>query len=112
ESRHDARLVNVFRWTRYPASEMPDQVLLTWSDDPKTSQTIQWRTTTSVSQGIVMYQEKALYNRFNSKPLEKMEATTRALATTNIINDPMIHLHMAKLVGLKPGTTYVYSVGD
>jgi hypothetical protein len=113
ESADDARLVNFFRWTDYPATKSPDQLLLTWTGDPKTSQTIQWRTSTEVKKGLVKYQDKALMNRFTpGGELQSIEASTRELKSPTVLNDPLVHMHAAHLTGLMPATTYVYSVGD
>lgn len=107
-----ARLVNIFRWTQYPASERPDQVVLTWSDEPRTSQAIQWRTSTKVKHGLVRYQKKSEFNRFNPRKPARAAALTTRLETPTLLNDPVVHRHTAVLRGLSPGTTYVYCVGD
>ncbi len=112
DSRDDGQLVNYFKWTLYPALTMPDQIVLTWSDDPKTTQTIQWRTSSTIRQGKVSYQEKALYNRFKPTPLVTVSAETIQREYPNIANDPYSAQHTATLTGLKPETTYLYSVGD
>ncbi|MDA7505811.1 metallophosphoesterase family protein [Verrucomicrobia bacterium] len=111
-SRQDASLVNYFKWTQYPSTPHPDQVVLTWSDDPQTTQTLQWRTDTSVKEGYVLFQNQASFNRFNPKPLDKILARFEVLETPNIINDPISHRFFATLTGLQPDATYVYSVGD
>ena len=112
DSRDDGKLVNFFQWTQFPATNKPDQVVLTWSDNPQTTQTIQWRTSDEISRGKISYQEKALFNRFQPTPLTTVAAQTEILETPNIANDPSCARHTAKLTGLKPETTYVYAVGD
>lgn len=112
QSAKDARLVQYFRWTNHVSSTQPDQIFLNWTSDPQTTQTIQWRTSPKVKQGAILYQKKALYNRFQPKPLQRLEAVTRTMETPDIINDPIIHLHRVDLNGLEPNTTYVYSIGD
>ena len=112
ESRDDAKLVSYFQWTQHLATGRPDQIVLTWSEDPKTTQTLQWRTHIGVTEGRVSYQEKARFNRFQPAPLITLPALTEPLETPNIANDPICHRHTVTLRGLKPGTTYVYSVGD
>lgn len=112
QSANDARLVEYFRWTQHVSTSQPDQLHLTWSGDPQTTQTFQWRTSPDVKQGALMYQKKALTNRFKPTPLDRVEAETRVMETPNIINDPVINLHKVELNGLEPDTTYVYSVGD
>lgn len=111
-SRDDAKLVDYFRWTDYPATNRPDQVVLTWSEDPKTTQTIQWRTSRQIRHGMVKYQAKARFNRFNPAPLTTAHADTQRLATPNVLNDPESNRHTVTLTGLQPDTTYVYSVGN
>jgi len=107
-----ARLVNVFRWTDYPAGDRPDQVILTWSEDPRVTQTIQWRTSTRVATGCVLYQKKAEFHRFSPAPPRRVTAETTRLETPTLLNDPVVHRHTAVLRDLEPGTTYVYSLGD
>jgi acid phosphatase type 7 len=114
-ARRDAgKLRNVFHWTEQPASERPDHVILTWSGDPKTTQAIQWRTSTKTRRGYVRYQKKS-----EATPLLKSVPRPReVLARTEKIvdrftaNDPTIHRHAVTLAGLEPGTTYSYIVGS
>jgi len=108
----DARFVGVFRTTQYPALERPDQIVLTWSEDPRTSQTVQWRTSTNVAHGYVQYQEKPANNSAQAPKPARATATTVKLETLTLLNDPVIHRHTAMLCGLTSGTTYTYSVGD
>ena len=112
DREEDARFVGLFRVTQYPASERPDQVVLTWSEDPRTSQTIQWRTSAKLRHGCVQYQEKPGANRVNLPKPARATATTSRLETPTLLNDSVIYRHTAVLRGLAPGTTYVYSVGD
>ena len=107
-----AQLLTVFGWTEHPSSDRADHVILTWSDDPRTTQTIQWRTSTNVPRGYVTFQKKSDFNRFKPKKPARVTATTSKIVTPMLINDPVIHWHTAELRGLSPGTTYVYSVGD
>ncbi len=110
DSEEDARLVNLFAKTQYPAKPDPDQVVLTWSDDPRTTQAIQWRTAANVKRGFIRYQPKAATaSLISARP---RRATTEALATPTLLNDPLVQRHTVLLKGLKPATTYVYSVGD
>ena len=112
DREEDARLVNIFRWTQYVASEKPDQLVLTWSEDPRTTQTIQWRTSTSAKRGYVQYQKKSDHSRFDPRKPARATATTTRIETPPLLNDPVVLRHTAVLRGLSPGTTYVYSVGN
>ena len=46
----ESHLIGAFRKTTYPSTNIPDQILLTWSSDPSSSIDIQWRTDTTVKQ--------------------------------------------------------------
>jgi acid phosphatase type 7 len=112
DSEEDAKLVNIFRWTPYVATKKPDQVVLTWSEDPRTTQTIQWRTSTRVRKGYVQFQKKSDCLQFKPRKPLRAKAVTTDLSTPLLLNDPLVCRHTALLRGLAPGTTYVYSVGD
>lgn len=111
--RNAGQLVNVFRWTAHPAGDRPDQIVLTWSGDPRTTQSIQWRTSASVKRGRVAYAKKSGYLR--PHPARLREARVRAperLEDPYLVNQLAVHRFTAELTGLEPGTTYLYAVGD
>ena len=112
ESRDDAKLINLYRNTNHPALAKPDQVVLTWSGDPKTTQSIQWRTGPSVTKGEVQWVKKSDYNRFQPAQPKQTKATTFKMENANLLNDPVVHRHTVTLTDLDPGTAYIYSVGD
>lgn len=96
------------RTTQTPSSARPDQVCLTWSNDPKTSQTIQWRTATSVLENEVQF-------RLKDAPEDKasaVKAESIVLEDALITNDPSSRRFTASLTGLTPGTTYAYRAGN
>jgi acid phosphatase type 7 len=86
----------------------PDQVCLTWSGDPRTTQTVQWRTAVSVQDGWVEYREA------NASEEEVMaaEAALSIIEDEMLENDPVIHRFTVTLDGLKPGARYVYRAGS
>ncbi len=112
DREEDGQLINVFLLTPYPASPTPDHVVLTWSGDPKTTQTIQWRTDTSIETGVVEYMKKSEYAAFRKGEPKRVEAERFVFETDTIVNDPVVHRFTAVLEGLEPGTTYVYSIGN
>jgi hypothetical protein len=112
DRRDDAQLLDIFQFTDHPSKPSPDNVILTWSDDPRFTQTIQWRTGPRTRRGYVEYQKKAAFDRFHPKPLKRVKAETRLIATPRLLNDPVINEHTVTLRGLEPDTSYVYSVGD
>lgn len=113
-ARTDGKLVDLFRLTQYVATEKPDQVILTWSDDPKTTQTIQWRTAANIKRGEVLFRKKSEISslRPTGRKPTRVKAQTESLVTPMLLNDPAVSRHTATLRGLEPNTTYVYTVGD
>lgn len=102
----ESHLVNAFRTTEYPSSANPDQVMLTWSADPKTSLDIQWRTNTSVENETLCFREKDGTEFFYEN------AEKYLMEDLRLINDRFVHRFTAHLSNLKPGTTYEYRIGS
>lgn len=96
------------RITDSPASDRPDQVCLTWSSDPRTTQTIQWRTACSTVDGWVQYREKDK----ESAAVSEVEAKSFVIEDRNLQNDPKNQRFSAILQGLRPSTAYVYRTGS
>ena len=100
----ETHLIGVFRSTAYPSSSKPDQVMLTWSSDPSTGMDIQWRTDTTVTNGVLKYREKGRTQEFS------VNASRYLMEDRALMNDRYINRFTAELRGLKPGTTYEYQV--
>lgn len=108
----EAHLVGAFRKTPFPSSKEPDHVILTWSEDPRTSQTIQWRTNTEAEDGVVLFREKDGPSQTDG-PVWRMAAAERFVMEDRLLmNDRYIHRFTATLRGLQPDTVYVYKVGS
>jgi hypothetical protein len=110
--RNDGRVIGLYRWTEHPSSDRPDHIVLTWSDDPKTSQTIQWRTGLGVKRGWAAYGRKSETTGLPPWKWNRVKATTHVLEDRLLLNDPVVRRHVVELMDLEPGTTYVYCVGD
>jgi len=95
------------RTTAHPSSVRPDQVCLTWSDDPGTTQTIQWRTSPKVKKGVVQFYEESS----QTDKYERKKAGMSVVEDPGTSNDPVNHRFTAVLDHLDPGTTYAYRVG-
>jgi len=102
----EAHLIGAFRNTDFPSSIIPDQVMLTWSNNPSTSIDIQWRTAAEITSGQVRYWQEETTDTLtqNGNP-KKME--DRLLE-----NDRYIQRFTAKLTDLTPGAVYNYQVGN
>ena len=104
---HDDRKVIPFSAQKAHApTPLPDRVVLTWNDNPAISQSVTWRTDTSVEKGLA---QLAIANA-NGRALkpETFEAETSFLQSD--INEA--HYHNVTFHQLKPETLYTYRVGD
>lgn len=101
----ESHLIGAFRKTQFPSSAEPDQVLLTWSEDPSTSIDIQWRTNTSVETGKVKYRVAGTTDE------KTVEAEKYVMEDRELMNDRFIHRFTTKLRNLEPGTDYEYVIG-
>ena len=88
-------------------SAEPDHVTLTWAGDPRTSQTITWRTDVSVPAGQIRLWEPGP-DQTVLAPGVSLPATTRLLSTDAVD----MNLHTVTVSGLKPATLYQYQVGS
>jgi acid phosphatase type 7 len=88
-------------------SAPPKHVTLTWTGDPKTTQTITWKTTAASSTGQVQYGEATAAGVFPGKAVK-----VEALAEPFPAETGNMTVYSVTLTGLKPGTRYLYRVGD
>lgn len=100
----EAHLIGAFRKTKFPSSNKPDQILLSWSGDASNTMDIQWRSGVSVQEGKVRYWIKGDKDTLETSA-EKSEMEDRLLQ-----NDRYVNRFTAKLKELNPGTTYEYLV--
>ena len=85
---------------------IPDRVVLTWENDPSTTQSVTWRTDTSVVQGVGQIAPA----NANGRALQP----TDTLATTTFFQSDInqAHYHTVAFENLQPETLYAYRVGD
>ncbi len=100
----ESHLINAFRTTDTPSSATPDQVLLTWSDDPSTTVDIQFRTGAETDEG------KVVYRKIGTENSSSVGTTAFLMEDRLLMNDRYIKRHTAALKGLEPGTTYEYLI--
>ena len=101
----EAHLIGAFRKTATPSSNQPDQIMLTWSGDPKTTIDVQWRTNSSVEKGLVKYWQSG------SRDTLTTNASAYKMEDRLLQNDRFVQRFTGNLTNLKPGTTYSYKVG-
>jgi len=98
-------LIPDVRVTAHPASVVPDQVTLTWADDPTTTQAIQWRT--SPIEGA----SQLRFRTASGADWTVVPAETSLLEDPDLANDVFNARHAVQLQGLTPATDYTYQVG-
>lgn len=93
----------------FKASPLPDRIILTWSADPITTQSVTWRTDSTVTKSIAQILVE------NSSPkLEKPEAKEYAATTSSLKGKEYetANYHSVTFSGLQPDQLYTYRVGD
>lgn len=90
----------------YRPTPRPDRVVLTWRGDPARSQTVTWRTDTSISRAWVEVAEATPGPAF-------ADHAKRTRAETSAFESDLgeAHYHSATLQPLRPATKYAYRVG-
>lgn len=86
----------------------PDRVVLTWSADPTTTQTVTWRTDASVTGAKAQVRLEDGTPDLETDAVE-YPAETRPFTGKEGRED---RYHHVTFTGLKPATVYVYRVGD
>lgn len=91
----------------YPATDLPDRIILNVTPDTSTSVTVNWRTATTTTSGTVEYAIASAHPEFVEQT-NKMLANSKPFSFENIkaIN------HSITLNGLTPNTLYAYRVGN
>lgn len=91
---------------QHAPTPIPDRVVLTWNDDPATTQAVTWRTDTTVKHGVA---EIAVANaNGRALTLDQFEADTELFKSD--LNEA--HYHSVTFRSLTPDTLYTYRVGD
>ena len=91
----------------YAPSVMPDRVVLTLNEDPRTTQTVTWRTSVDVATALAQI-APAEAGPYFPKNATQHVATSEALKSD--LNTA--HYHSLTFRDLQPGCPYVYRVGD
>lgn len=102
----EASLADGFRKTPFPSTIAPSPVYLTWSEDPRTTQNVQWRSSSDVTVGVVRYREVC-----SGKPFREISAAYTLMNDRMLANDPKCHWFNAEITGLTPDTAYEYQAG-
>lgn len=98
------------RWTL--PTELPDHIILTFSGDPSTSQSVTWRTDTSIKKAMAEIALADAAPKFwrNGTVLTAKTETMDALNITTA--EVITNYHSVTFTSLLPDTLYAYRVGD
>jgi len=108
--RHETLLGRGRAWkTHVVATDRPDQITVTPGDDPSGELRWSWRTAAGVTRSIVRVRTA---DEKSSVMVTEAEGESSALATPDVLNDPVTRRHSARVVGLTPGRRYQYTLGD
>ncbi|PWJ59321.1 calcineurin-like phosphoesterase family protein [Dyadobacter jejuensis] len=91
----------------YPASPFPDRVILGWKGDPAHSQAVNWRTDSTITEGIA-----AIHEADASPDFQAHAKIIKAQNLPTTIEGKSVMNHEVNFTDLKPATQYVYRVGD
>ena len=107
EDHDHTHVVKVKPAEMYAPSATPDRVVLTLNENPKTTQTVTWRTSVEVSKGLAEIAKAESGPRFP-------ESAAQFVATSEALKSDLntAHYHSITFRELEPGTTYAYRVGD
>ena len=93
--------------------DVPDRIVLTWTDDPATSQAVTWRTAARVDSAVAELTLATPHGGYGK--IEGMrDSAATILATTQRLATDLgeASYHSAEFKGLLPETLYAYRVGD
>ncbi len=107
EEGHSHAIPAVEAKAMYAPSAMPDRIILTWDGDPRTTQAVNWRTSTEVSHGLAEIVEAEAGPYFPEKA-KQFSSKTQLLES----DLSRAHFHQVTFKDLTPGTRYAYRVGD
>ncbi len=107
DERHATMLARGRVWkTHEVASRAADQIVVSFGNDAPGSLTISWRTSPEVARSSVRIRKRGDAN------VRVVESLSEQIAIPELLNDPLVLRHTARLEGLEPNTTYEYAIGS
>ena len=92
---------------KFIPTEFPDRIILTWSDDPMTSQSVTWRTSAEVENSkaqVILAPNTPIY----LDSVQTVDAASEFLEVDSV----KANYHSVTFRELQPATTYAYRVGN
>jgi phosphodiesterase/alkaline phosphatase D-like protein len=94
------------------ATPYPDRIILTWAQDPATSQSVTWRTDTTVTNAVAEIAIAIAAPGFVHQAARSPAATETLDALDVDMAGVTVNYHSVTFTGLLPDTVYAYRVGD
>ncbi|QMW03928.1 purple acid phosphatase family protein [Spirosoma foliorum] len=91
----------------YPATVYPDRLILGWQGDPATSQSVNWRTDSTITNAM-----GAISEADPSPDFVKNATIVPATSETVVLDGKSVKYYSVHFKNLKPATQYSYRVGD
>ncbi|SOD92555.1 purple acid phosphatase family protein [Spirosoma fluviale] len=91
----------------YSPTAYPDRLVLGWQGNPATSQSVNWRTDSTITTAVGAIAEADPSPDFVDKA-QVVTATTERV----VLDGKSVRYHSVHFKNLKPGTQYAYRVGD
>ncbi|MDR3639103.1 MAG: metallophosphoesterase family protein [Isosphaeraceae bacterium] len=108
DQRHATLLATGKVWKTHVVSRpQPDQVVVSFGQDPRSALSFGWRTDASVTKTALRIGPAP-----NPATARVVPGDSRVLATPSVLNDPVTRRHRVDVDGLRPGTAYSYALGD
>ena len=108
DQRHSTLLATGKVWKTHVVSRpTPDQVVVSFGQQPSGMLSFAWRTDPTVTSTAVRISPA-------SEPGTAwvVRGDSELVATPSVLNDPVMRRHSVRVEGLRAGTTYRYAVGD
>jgi phosphodiesterase/alkaline phosphatase D-like protein len=90
----------------YPASVFPDRIILGYKGNPATSQAVNWRTDSTITNAVA-----AISEADPSPDFQPNAKIVKALTQPLILDGKTVLYHEVNFTDLKPATQYAYRVG-
>lgn len=91
------------------ASQFPDRIILTWSADPSTTQSVTWRTDSTITKSVAQILPESSAPQLDKPDAKEYDALTSSLKGPEYA---LSNYHSVTFSGLKPDQVYTYRVGD
>ncbi|WP_435017166.1 metallophosphoesterase [Tundrisphaera sp. TA3] len=108
ERRQEVSLAGGRVWkARQPSGPVPDQVVVSFGDDPRHALSWTWRTHPLSTRSVLRIASEG-----DRGSIREVEGDARPIESDGLLNDPTILRHRVVVADLRPDTRYFYSIGD